>query len=406
MRETPGPIETRVSALTRTFVPAADTFINSAFPDNNNGLSPSIYTGHNGQGGAMRGLIRFALPADLQGRVTVSRVRLTMTTRGLSLTETAPPTAAVETLRAVGASWTEGTGVGEAMTQFTVGQACASAGSGATWNQANCVAGAWAGGTVTATASGSANVPAAIDTAVVWDSAAGGDGMVADVQSWIDNPGGNNGWRIDSSTEGGATGQSQKFYARESSTSPPSLAVDLACKTGFTEVGSVCTSCTATARAACAADMTGNVCNDPGAPSTSFLCVCGHAGYTGTGTQSCVAVGNGGNAAGGSGGSGGVGGTSGGGAGGAIGGGGGGASGAPGGAGGASGAGGATGVGGASGGSGGAVGGSGGAAGTMGGSGDSGCSCGISVRDGRAPVVELLIGVAILTGLRRRRRRP
>jgi hypothetical protein len=122
-------------------------------------------------------------------------------------------------------------------------------------------------------------------------------------------------------------------------------------------------------RAACAADMTGNVCNDPGAPSTSFLCVCGHAGYTGTGTQSCVAVGNGGNAGGGSGGSGGVGGTSGGGAGGAIGGGGtggaiggGGAGGAigwrrrgarpvhPGGAGGASGAGGATGGGGASGG--------------------------------------------------------
>jgi hypothetical protein len=57
--------------------------------------------------------------------------------------------------------------------------------------------------------------------------------MVADVQSWIDNPGGNNGWRIEQQHEGGATGQSQKFYARESSTSPPSLAVDLACKTGF-----------------------------------------------------------------------------------------------------------------------------------------------------------------------------
>ena len=152
-RETPERSETRVSALTRSLAPAADTFVNSAFPDNNNGLSPSIYTGRNGQGGAMRGLIRFAMPADLQARVTVSRVRLTMTTRGLSVTETAPPTEAVETLRALGASWTEGNGIGSAMTQFTVGQACTSAGAtGATWNQANCVTGAWTGGTATAPA--------------------------------------------------------------------------------------------------------------------------------------------------------------------------------------------------------------------------------------------------------------
>src|SRR5262245_52675341 len=122
-RETPERIETRVSALTRSFAPAADTFLNSASPDNNNGASPAIYTGRNGQGGAMRALIRFAMPPELQARVTVSGVRLTMTTRGLSLTETAPPTAAVETLRALGPSWTEGTGMGSAMTQFTVGVA-------------------------------------------------------------------------------------------------------------------------------------------------------------------------------------------------------------------------------------------------------------------------------------------
>ena len=130
-------------------------------------------------------------------------------------------------------------------------------------------------------------MPAAIDTPVVWDSAAGGDGMVADVQSWIDNPGGNNGWRIESSTEGGTASQAQKFYAREASNAP-SLAVDYACKTGFSEAGNLCTPCTNAARVACAAGMQGNVCNDPGAPATSYLCVCGHPAYTGTGTQSCV----------------------------------------------------------------------------------------------------------------------
>src|SRR5262245_39442783 len=82
-RDTAEPVTTRVSALQRTLTPAADTFINSAAPDNNNGASASIYTGRTGQGGALRGLIRFVMPAELQGRVNVSQVRLQMITRGL-----------------------------------------------------------------------------------------------------------------------------------------------------------------------------------------------------------------------------------------------------------------------------------------------------------------------------------
>jgi len=70
---------TRTAALTSTLAATADTFINSAFPDNNNGASPSIFTGHNGQGGMMRGLVRFVLPQNVQGRVNVSRGRLTPT---------------------------------------------------------------------------------------------------------------------------------------------------------------------------------------------------------------------------------------------------------------------------------------------------------------------------------------
>src|SRR4051794_21908597 len=67
------------AALSRTVAASDDTFIGSGHPDNNSGASASIFTGVNGQSGVMRGLIRFAMPADLQGRATVTRVALTMT---------------------------------------------------------------------------------------------------------------------------------------------------------------------------------------------------------------------------------------------------------------------------------------------------------------------------------------
>src|SRR6185295_18993820 len=73
----PEVVATSSAALSRAAAASDDTFIGSDHPDNNSGASPSIYTGVNGQGGVMRGLIRFALPADLQGRATVTGVALT-----------------------------------------------------------------------------------------------------------------------------------------------------------------------------------------------------------------------------------------------------------------------------------------------------------------------------------------
>ena len=60
-------------AFEAVLTPNQDTFINSAVPDNNDGASPSLYTGHNGMNGAMRGLVRFPIPAAWQGHVTVTR---------------------------------------------------------------------------------------------------------------------------------------------------------------------------------------------------------------------------------------------------------------------------------------------------------------------------------------------
>ena len=91
-----------------------DTFINSAAADNNNGASPSLYTGHNGMDGGMRALVRFAIPAAWQGRVTVTRAVLAMVTRGTGNQETTVPTTATESLQALTAAWTEGIGFGDA----------------------------------------------------------------------------------------------------------------------------------------------------------------------------------------------------------------------------------------------------------------------------------------------------
>jgi hypothetical protein len=129
------PLGSSSLALSQSFAPTDDTFINSNHADNNNGASPSIFTGKDGQGGVMRGLIRFAMPAGLQGRVTVSNVQLKMTLRQIGLTAGNVGTAATQSLQAVSESWVQGNGFANTQMTFVVGQACGGSVSGATWNQ-------------------------------------------------------------------------------------------------------------------------------------------------------------------------------------------------------------------------------------------------------------------------------
>lgn len=167
----------------------------------------------------MRGLIRFSMPVALQGRATVSNVQLKMTVRALG-NGTAGP-GAVESLQAISESWVQGNGIGDTPTTFTTGQTCGASVSGATWNQSNCVPGAvtnWStpGGTAVATVSGQGDTTGvALESQVVWDSAAPGNtGMKSDVQSWIDSPSSNRGWRISSNDET-TSAAAQRFYSTE-----------------------------------------------------------------------------------------------------------------------------------------------------------------------------------------------
>ena len=232
-------------SISRNFSPADDTFINSLHPDNNNGASASIYTGVDGQGGVMRGLVRFAMPLGLQGRVTVSNVKLMLTTRALGSGAAGP--ALLQSLQAVSEAWVQGNGVGDVSTLNTVGQTCGGSISGVTWRQSDCLDGSgttWTtpGGTVSATVSGQATTPGVIDTVVVWDSAASGNtGMNADVQAWIDTPSNNFGWRISSSDEV-TFSSAQRFYASEVGANVPSLVIAYDCKAGFEATGSDCAS--------------------------------------------------------------------------------------------------------------------------------------------------------------------
>jgi hypothetical protein len=232
---------TTASAATQVVSPSDDTFINSINPDNNNGGSASFFTGLDGHLGVMRGLVRFDMPAGLQGRVTVTNVQLQLTLQALG--DGTAGTAAVESLQAVTQAWVQGNGVGSVTTTFTVGQACGGSITGATWDQANCTTSTnWTttGGSVTSTVSGQASTSGVpVGGQVTWDSATNA-GMNGDVQSWIDSPAGNHGWRITSSTEGGQQGQAQRFFSTEAGTSVPTLRITYSCKPGFQASGNAC----------------------------------------------------------------------------------------------------------------------------------------------------------------------
>jgi len=233
-------------AATQTLAPSDDTFINFRRPDNNSGGSSSIFTGTDGSNmnGNMRGVIRFGMPMGLAGRATVSGVEFKMTTRAVGSGDSG--TAATVSLSPITEPWIQGNGVGEVPHQLTIGEPCGGVVTGATWNQSNCTTAAnWtsAGATISGVVSGSASVPAAIDTEVTWNS----PGLSVDVQNWIDASDSNHGWRISSSTEGAGLPLVQRFYSSAAGVSSPSLAITYACKAGYFAAGIDCTTCTAAA---------------------------------------------------------------------------------------------------------------------------------------------------------------
>jgi hypothetical protein len=177
--------------------------------DHSNGAGFHFFAGENGMGELRRGVVAFDIAGTIPAGSTITAVSLTM---NMSMTPAGPETVELHKLLA---DWGEGTshapgGEGDGAPATT---------NDATWRHRFFDTIFWAmeGGDFSATVSASQSVgPVGQYT---WSSVQ----MVADVQSWVNNPASNFGWLVlgDESVAGSA----KRFDTRESA-SPPVLTIE------------------------------------------------------------------------------------------------------------------------------------------------------------------------------------
>ena len=183
-----GPASAQVS--TATLGAAKDTTIFSDATNNNLGIQPAFYVGVDPiYGGLRRGLVSFNL-ASLPPDAAIQSVDLALTVNGVSIAIGAPATATIS-LAGLNLNWTQGLGFDSLASAIggTQGVSAISAG-GATWDKPNFFAPlTWAGGSF-----GSIVASASVSGVGTyhWSNSA----MVAEVQSWLDNPASNFGWAV------------------------------------------------------------------------------------------------------------------------------------------------------------------------------------------------------------------
>jgi hypothetical protein len=189
-----------------TLTVAGDTFINSLFPDNNDGGNAWFDAGTDGTGGVRRGLVRFNLASIPAGSTIDSAVLRLTVTRVPGL---APMDSSFQTFR-IQTNWTEGTQIGMSGAMAGVGEA--------TWNSSMSGATEWttpgAASDAEAAASASTPVGSTFGASYAWSGA----GVTSDAQFWLDHPAENFGWLLRSVAEG--TSRSVRgFGAREDAAS-------------------------------------------------------------------------------------------------------------------------------------------------------------------------------------------
>ncbi len=170
-----------------------------------------LFCGQTGTYGARRAVLGFDIVGNVPAGSTITSVELGMTI------EVAGPVAQPSDLHALHrlqAEW------GEKPSLCTVGTGAPAEAGDVTWTHAqyNTVAWSQAGGDyVTAPSAGQALPTSGV---VTLSSTAG---LVADAQSWLDQPSGNFGWILIG--EEAVARNARKFFSRES-TSPPSLRIE------------------------------------------------------------------------------------------------------------------------------------------------------------------------------------
>jgi hypothetical protein len=176
--------------------------------DHSNGAGFHFFAGENGMGELRRGVLAFDIAATIPAGSTITAVSLTM---NMSMT---PAGALIVELHKVLADWGEGTShapMGE-------GDGASATPNDATWRHRFFDSVFWTtqGGDFSATVSASQSVGGVGQ--YTWSSAQ----MVADAQSWLDNPASNFGWLVLGDETAIAT--AKRFDTRESA-SPPMLTI-------------------------------------------------------------------------------------------------------------------------------------------------------------------------------------
>ena len=202
---------TLTMAATISIMPSKDNTLYEYDPaegDHSNGAGFHFFAGENGMGELRRGVLAFDVAATIPAGSTITAVSLTM---NMSMTPTGARTVELHQLLA---DWGEGTShapMGE-------GDGAPATPNDATWRHRFFDTVFWTtqGGDFSATVSASQSVGGVGQ--YTWSSAQ----MIADVQSWLDNPASNFGWLVlgDESTIATA----KRFDTRESA-SPPVLTI-------------------------------------------------------------------------------------------------------------------------------------------------------------------------------------
>ena len=202
---------TLTTAATISIMPSKDNTLYEYDPaegDHSNGAGFHFFAGENGMGELRRGVLAFDIAGSVPPGSTITAVSLTM---NMSMT---PAGALTVELHKLLADWGEGTShapMGE-------GDGAPATPNDATWRHRFFDSIFWTtqGGDFSATVSASQSVGGTGQ--YTWSSAQ----MVADVQSWLDNPASNFGWLVLGDETGGAT--AKRFDTRESA-NPPMLTI-------------------------------------------------------------------------------------------------------------------------------------------------------------------------------------
>src|SRR2546429_6392219 len=205
-------IANSVSAAIINLIPSEDNTLYEYDPaegDHSNGAGFHFFAGENAMGEIRRGVLAFDIAGTIPPGSTITAVSLTM---NMSMT---PAGALTVELHKLLADWGEGTShapMGE-------GDGAPATPNDATWRHRFFDTIFWAmqGGDFSATVSASQVVGSVGQ--YTWSSAQ----MVADVQSWLDNPSSNFGWLVLGDESTNAT--SKRFDTRESA-SPPVLTIE------------------------------------------------------------------------------------------------------------------------------------------------------------------------------------